>query len=611
MVAITDQAPILRRAVLTLFGHRRSEVGVPGENPQLTEPGLVITDFVERVGDPVPLVASDGSAHRGVDLLAEAVEAMTRAASPVRRPDTSVLAVPAHWRPTALDAVRGALPGVRVVPDSVAALTAVQAHPGLPARGVVAVLDFGATGTSLTLADAGAGFATIGQTVRYEDFSGELIDQEILRQVLVDLDAEPSGTAAVSTLTRLREQCRIAKERLSYQSATGLIGPEPGRTLRLTRAELEAVVAEPFDRVIDALLDLLRRNGVQPAQLAALVTVGGGARIPFVTQRLSEALRMPVTTVPQAQVIGAVGAGLLARRGQDETATRQAAVAPASLTGTVAAPVLAWSAVDDVPEVAEFVPEAVSEEAARPAFVFAETAPEPAAERGAPWYRRGGVVLYAATFLAVVGTVGWLLSARADRMDAAVDSASLAPQTVPAESPLAQSQPAPPTRTVVVQEPAGSAPAQAAPRPAAAPRLVQSGQAAPAPRVAPRPAPQAAPRPAPRPAAPPPAAPAPVPRFPVPQLPVPQLPVPQLPVPTFVPPTSTPAPQPEPTQVPEPEPTQTPAPEPEPTQAPEPEPTQTQAPEPEPTQAPEPTQVPEPTPEPAPEPTATSTPPSP
>ncbi|MFN3005740.1 Hsp70 family protein [Mycolicibacterium wolinskyi] len=604
LVAITDQAPILRRTVLTLFGHRRPEVGVPGENPQLTEPGLVITDFVERVGDPVPLVAPDGSAHRGVDLLAEAVEAMTRAASPVRRPDTSVLAVPAHWRPAALDAVRAALPGVRVVPDSVAALTAIQAHPGLPARGVVALVDFGATGTSLTLADAG--FATVGQTVRFDDFSGDLIDQEILRHVLADLDAEPSGTAAVATLIRLREQCRIAKERLSYQSATGLVGPEPGRTIRLTRAELEAVVAEPLDRVIDALLDLMRRTGIHPAQLAALVTVGGGARIPVVTQRLSEALRMPVTTVPQAQVIGAVGAGLLARRGQDETATRQAAVAPASLTGTVAASVLAWSAVDDVPEVAEFVPEAVSEEAARPAFVFAETAPEPAPERSAPWYRRGGVVLYAATFLALVGTVGWLLSARADRMDAAASAASLAPQTVPAESPLAQSLPAPPTRTVVVQEPAGSAPAQAAPRPAAAPRLVQSGQAAPAPRVAPRPAPQAAPRPAPRPAAPPPA---PIPRFPVPQLPVPQLPIPQLPVPTFVPPTSTPAPQPEPTPTPEPTQAPEPEPEPEPTQAPEPEPTQ--APEPEPTQAPAPEPMPEPAPEPMPEPTATSTPPSP
>ena len=37
------------------------------------------------------------------------------------------------------------MPGVRVVPDSVAALTAIQSYPGLPARGVVVLCDFGGT----------------------------------------------------------------------------------------------------------------------------------------------------------------------------------------------------------------------------------------------------------------------------------------------------------------------------------------------------------------------------------------------------------------------------------------------------------------------------------
>ncbi|WP_396936120.1 Hsp70 family protein, partial [Mycolicibacterium sp.] len=554
LVAVADREPVVRPAVLTLFGDRRPEVGAPSGG------GLVITDFVDRVGDPVPLVAADGSAYRGEYLLAEAVEALTRAASPARRPDTTVLAVPAHWQRQALDALRRTVPGVRLVSDAVAALTAIQAHPGLPARGVVALCDFGATGTNLTLADAGAGFAPIGETVRYDEFSGDLIDQELLRHVLANLDSEPSGTAAVAALSQLREQCRIAKEQLSYQSATSL----PGRSIRLTRAELESVVSGPLTGLLDTLLDLLRRNGIHPAQLAALVTVGGGARMPIVTQRLSETFRMPVTTVPQAQVIAAVGAGLLARRGEDETATRQALMAPASLTGTVAASAVApaavaWSMADDVAEIAEYVPESVSEEAARPAFVFTDVAPEPTAAVTKPWYRRGGVLVYAAAFLAVVGTVGLVFSARADRMDAPGATGATAAVPRPAESPLAQVAPAPPTRTVVVQDsaPAPQAAPQAAPRPAAAPRVVQRQQAAPAP-AAPRPVP-AAPRPAPAPAAPPPAAPPPalpVPQFPVPQFPLPQIPLPQLPIPTFEPPAQTPTPKPtpspEPTQAPEP-----------------------------------------------------------
>ncbi|WP_245839927.1 Hsp70 family protein [Mycobacterium aquaticum] len=579
----------MRRSVLTLYRDRMPEVGV------LDGDGLVISGFVERVGDPIPLLAADGSAHRGEQLLAAAVESLTRIASPAQRPERTVVAVPAYWGPAAFDAARAAMPGVRVVSDAVAALTAMQAHPGLPARGIVALADFGATGTSLTLADAGARFAPIGQTVRYDDFSGDLVDQELLRHVLSSLDADASGTAAVAALSRLREESRAAKERLSYEAATGLPGPAPGSTLRLTRAELEAVVDAPLRGVIEALHDLLRRNGVHPAQLAALVTVGGTARIPLVTQRLSEAFRMSVTTVSQAQVVTAIGAGLLARRGEAETAaTRAVTAAPfvaASTTGTVAASslapaALAWSVSDPAAEVMDYIPESVSEDSARPAFVFAEAPREPAAAARTPWYR--GIVVCAAALLTVVGTAGLLLSAHADKLDATpAGGPAAAPGLAPAEAPLAQVGAAPPTRTVVVQDPAVPAPAPAV-SPSSAPYSVQRQQAAsaPAPQAAPAPAlPQAAdPAPAdiPAPAAVPPAPELPpipqlpIPALPLPQLPVPQLPVPQLPIPTFTPPAPpahTPAPTPEPTQTPTPEPTHTHT-------APPPPPTQTQAPEP-------------------------------
>lgn len=581
LVAIADHVPLVRRAVFSVSGHTGPTVGVPSS----ADGGLVFTDFVRRVGDPVPLVAADGSVHHAEQLLAGAIEALTREASPAHRPDASVVAVPAHWNVGALEAARGALPGVRVVPDSVAALTAIQSYPGLPARGVVALCDFGGSGTSLTLADAGAGFTTIGQTVRYDEFSGDLIDQELLRHVLDNLDAEPAGTAAVTALGRLRDECRNAKEQLSDQAVAGLA--TPGGAIRLTRAELDAVVDRPLGGVIDAMLDLLRRNGIHPAQLAALVTIGGGARIPLVTQRLSSTFRLPVTTVPQAQVIAAVGAGLLARRGADEPATQVACAAPPAVSA------LAWSASDEIAEIAEFVPESVTDDSARPEFVFTEP-PVAAPVRGLPWYRRGGVVAYAAVFLAVVGTVGMVLSARADRLDAAASGAGRsAPRPVPAESPLAQSLPAPPTRTVVVRDPSWPAPSQAAaPRPASAPWSVQSKQGAPAPqRVAP--APQA---PRPRPAPPAPPAPVGLPPIPMPPLVFPPVAIPQLPIPTFKPPTPSPSPSPSPSPTPEP------SPEPSPSQTPPPSPQPTNTPEPtfEPTAAPEPTHAPEPTPAPPP-----------
>ena len=56
-----------------------------------------------------------------------------------------------------------------MVSDAVAALTALQANPGIAAEGVVALLDLGGGGTSITLADATARFEPIGETVRVPD----------------------------------------------------------------------------------------------------------------------------------------------------------------------------------------------------------------------------------------------------------------------------------------------------------------------------------------------------------------------------------------------------------------------------------------------------------
>src|ERR1700754_3273490 len=93
VAARVGRPPVIRRAVLTLFSGRAPEVGVPGEYTALGQPGVVLTDFVERVGDPVPLVAEDGSAYSGEAVLAEALDAM---AATVGGGAPVAIAVPAH-----------------------------------------------------------------------------------------------------------------------------------------------------------------------------------------------------------------------------------------------------------------------------------------------------------------------------------------------------------------------------------------------------------------------------------------------------------------------------------------------------------------------------------
>ena len=281
--------------------------------------GTVLTGFVERVGDPVPIVAPDGSAHSADRLLAAAVTDLVSVAG--RPGERFGVAVPAHWSAHVVDRVRALLPGVPVTSDATAALVALRAHPGLPARGVVVLCDFGATGTSITLADSARNFAPIGPTLRYDEFSGDLIDRAVLAHLLAEANLDPEHTSAVASLRSFRDQCRGAKERLSRETATGLAGPVPGATVRLTRRELDALLREPIDGLLAAVDDQLRRAGMRPAELAALATVGGGARIPIVTQRLSEALRCPVTTTPDAQTVAATGAAILAGW-EPQTATR-------------------------------------------------------------------------------------------------------------------------------------------------------------------------------------------------------------------------------------------------------------------------------------------------
>lgn len=324
VAARVGRPPELRRSILTVFDDRAPEVGVP----QQGAPGLVLSGFVERVGDPVPLVAADGSSHRGERVLVEALDAMARLVGGGR---PVAIAVPAHWGPGTVGALRGALratPGLApdgipaaLIPDSTAALAALQAAPGLPDQGVVVLADFGGSGTSITLADAGANLDAIGQTLRYPDFSGDQIDQLLLDHVLTGIaaanNADPAGTAAVGSLSRLRNECRRAKEQLSAETATVLHAQLPGfdSDVRVTRVELEQLIAGPLSGLLAAISETLQRNNIPSSHVTAVATVGGGAAIPLVTQRLSEQLRAPVVTTPQSQLNVAAGAALVGERG--------------------------------------------------------------------------------------------------------------------------------------------------------------------------------------------------------------------------------------------------------------------------------------------------------
>ncbi|MBV9515089.1 MAG: Hsp70 family protein, partial [Mycobacteriaceae bacterium] len=365
-----------------------------------------------------------------------------------------------------------------LVPDALAALGALNASPGLPRTGTVALLDFGGSGTSITLAEAGrspgADFRPIGETVRYTEFSGAQIDQALLTHVLADINqssgTDTAGTTAVGALSRLREQARQAKERLSAQTSTELTADLPGyhSDIRITRAELENLIATPLAGVLGALEEMLQRNRIPAASLSAVATVGGGAAIPLITQRLSEHFRVPVITAPQPALNTATGAALFAARGPgadmptglapaaaDAPATGMATAAWAAGAAGVAAGesaadgsasatfrALAWSQDEggDEPVPYAGADYAYDREAttARPQMEFAP-APAPArvADEPLPWYRRPAI-LFAAALIAVLvlsGGLVWTLTSQSSPIRSGRTSTATVPATTNPETP--------------------------------------------------------------------------------------------------------------------------------------------------------------------------------
>lgn len=474
-----------RSPVLTRYPHRPAEVGVPSENPNLGERGLIITDFVDRVGDPVAIVAGDGSSHRAEAIIADALRALLYAVTGGQPPADPVgVTHPAHWRRAAIEALRGALAAVpefggaqpaTVISDAVAALTALQDDPGLPTRGIIALCDVGGTGTSITLADAANGFQPVGPTVRHVDLSGDLIDQALLTRVVGDLATtgavDLSSTSAIGSLGRLRGQCRAAKERLSTSAVTSLTVELPGHRseVRINRTELDDAIRTPLDGLVEVLQDTVQRNGIRPSDLVAIASVGGGARIPALTTTLSEHLRVPVITSAQPELAAAIGGGLRAIRGLvPDSATSMATAAPALLAdlaplaaavppvdpgqpGPSTSQALAWSDADDVPEPFSAgpsgvgdVPEYVASDP-RPQMEFADDdSAEYAAAVPLPWYRRPlgialiGLMVAAA---AIIGATLYVL--RNDESPAPVSP--LAPVTTTTTAPPASTEPAPPS----------------------------------------------------------------------------------------------------------------------------------------------------------------------
>jgi Hsp70 protein len=293
-----------------------------------------------------------------------------------------------------------------LISDATAALAALRAKPGFPTDGVIALCDFGAGGTSVTLTNAASNFQQIGPTVRHADFSGDAIDQLLLDHVRTAASdvttADLASTARIGSQTRLLGECRRAKEQLSTATVTA-IPAGSGEDVRLSRTEFEQLISGPLDRFVTALENVLQRNGIQLPNLAAVAIVGGGASIPLLTTRLAGRLQVPIHAAPQPAFSAAIGAAVLGeRQASASVATAAGPVVenPTELVETArvaeAGRALAWSQdADDAAEPVPYTGPDMTGEYGREATGWGDAGSDrdAAAPARLPWYKRTALVL--------------------------------------------------------------------------------------------------------------------------------------------------------------------------------------------------------------------------
>jgi hypothetical protein len=97
-------------------------------------------------------------------------------------------------------------------------------------------------------------------------------------------------------MARLRQDCVAAKETLSSDTAVSIpvLLPNLHTEVRLTRAELEAMIRPALDETIVALRRAIRSANLDDSDISAVLLVGGSSRIPLVAQMVGAELGRPI-----------------------------------------------------------------------------------------------------------------------------------------------------------------------------------------------------------------------------------------------------------------------------------------------------------------------------
>ncbi len=305
-------------------------------------------EFKRRLGDTTPLLLG-GAPYSAEQLMSRLLRWVIDEVAEQEGGAPSRICVchPANWGPYKRELLDQAArladieAEVQFTTEPEAAAVFYAQHQRIEPGALVAVYDLGGgTFDAAVLRKTTTGFEILGQPEGIERLGGIDFDSAVFAHVRQALDGkldelDMSDPAAVAAVARLREECVAAKEALSTDTdaSVPVVLPNVSTEVRLTRAELEAMVRPSLATSIEAMRRALRSADVTAEQLHSVLLVGGSSRMPLVSQLVGAELGRPVAVDAHPKHATALGAAWLASGAKAAPAAPQPAERPAQPAG--------------------------------------------------------------------------------------------------------------------------------------------------------------------------------------------------------------------------------------------------------------------------------------
>lgn len=319
-------------SVLHLAEDGSIAVGDAAEQWAAGQPERIARGFVRRVGDDVPILLA-GEQYTAAELTAMLVRwVVDRVVALEGEPPSHIaLTHPAGWggyrRGLLHQELRVQGVGeVTLLPEPVAVGEQRATEVEIAAGSTLAVysLGDGVFGASVIRRVASGAFLLLTRTESADQLGGARFTDLLLDQVRsslgtpmpeLDLD-DPQARVA---LYRLRQACAQAKEQLSGASEVPVPVSLPGlqTQVRVTRGSFDELIRSTVTCTVDLLLRTIRAAALAPAQIDAVLLVGGSCRVPLIAESVSAGLASKDTVVvldDAPELTPVKGAALAARR---------------------------------------------------------------------------------------------------------------------------------------------------------------------------------------------------------------------------------------------------------------------------------------------------------